>query len=200
MKQLRLSLAVLVATSLLALPAAAKDLNGRFGVGGGFTLLGNGGLQLKYFAGHLGIAMLGSYLNTSKKVASAKDASQSGDYVQNEQDVSLRVSYNIARAKDTNFIGGGGLTYGNYSFKDQDGNEDSWNEMGFELFVGVEHFFGNHFSLTFETGLPIRFPGEKGAAIGNLTGNMVNGLLGEGRYLRFGSVAPTLASSFNFYF
>ena len=33
--------------------------------------------------------------------------------------------------------------------------------------IGVEHFFGNHFSLTFETGLPIHlFSDENGIAIG----------------------------------
>lgn len=204
MKQLRLALAVCLAASLLALPAAAKDLNGRFAIGGGYTLLGNSGLQAKYYAGHLGIGMMVSYLNQSESQsvttndASGNPVTQTADVDQNEADVSLRLTYNIARAKDTNFIGGVGLTYGNFSTKDVYGKDTSWSEEGVEIIVCLEHFFGNHFSLTFETGLPWRFPGDKnGGAIGRLTGATV---LGKGKMLRFGSVTPTLASSFNFYF
>ncbi|MBM4320932.1 MAG: hypothetical protein FJ125_13510, partial [Deltaproteobacteria bacterium] len=66
MKQRHLLLVVLCTVMLLAVPATAKEnMTGRFGVGGGSTLLGNGGLQVKYFAGHMGISMLVSYLNGS---------------------------------------------------------------------------------------------------------------------------------------
>lgn len=200
MKYRSITMISFVAALLLAsAPALAKDLNGRFAVGGGTTLLGSTGVQLKYHVGHLAVGLLVGYgqVSTEEQVG---EANQTGDHVLSQVDTSLRVHFNAARAKATNLYVGGGFTYGSFTDKsaDADVGESSWTEMGIELFLGVEHFLGNHFSLTFETGVPIHIASDDhGSAINRLWGNAP---IGKGSSFRIGALSPNLAASFNFYF
>jgi hypothetical protein len=197
--KLRLStLALALFALLLAAPASAKDLNGRFAVGGGYTLLGNGGLLFRYNVGHIGITLLSGYMRSSTEEAVGADT---GDNVRQEIDASLRVFYNVVRGtKETNFNIGGGFTYGSRSDKAANGDENDWSELGFEIILMVEHFFSNQLSLTFETGMPIRMADDDhGPAIGTLWGGSMIAPSGKGSALSFGAM-PRLGASFNFYF
>ncbi len=196
-KQRFLAVTVILAALLVAAPATAKDLNGRFGVGAGTTLQGNPGLSFKYFVGHLGVNLMTSYTRLSTEQVVGE---QTGDHVQQEYGGALRVLFNAARAKDTNLYLGAGFDFASISDKQATGDETSWKEIGFELVMGAEHFFGNHFALYFETGAPIRLASDDaGSAIGRISGGN-NMLGGKGSSFQLGAMAPHLASGFAFYF
>lgn len=198
MKHRLVAIASVLALLLVAAPAGAKDLNGRFGVGGGNTLLGNPGLLFKYNVGNLGVGLLMGYARVSVE---QQVGDKTGDDVTQGIDSSLRITFNAARARHTNLYLGGGFTFGNYTHKDVAGNENSASEMGFELILGVEHFFGNHFSLSFETGMPIRIAGDDGLAIGVVSSSTAPGVYGsKGSWSHLGAVVPGLAGQFTFYF
>ncbi len=197
MKRLSVFVPLVVFAMLVAGQASAKDLNGRFAFGGAQTLFGTSGLSVKYFVGHLGVGLImGHKYSTYEEPVGDKK----GDHVNNETDTTLRILFNAVRAKDTNMYLGGGFTYGMFSDKTATGDETSWNEMGIELLLGVEHFFGNFFAVAFETGLPIRLASDDhGSAIGMLGGG--TGMIGAaGKTISFGAVSPNLIGAFHFYF
>ncbi len=198
MKHRLLSICAVLCLLLAGTSASAKDLNGRFGVGGGTTLLGNPGILVKYNIGNLSVGLLTGYARVSVE---QQVGDKTGDDVSQGVDSSLRITFNAARARHTNLYLGGGFTFGNYTHKDAQGTENSASEMGFELLLGVEHFFGNHFSLSFETGMPIRMAGDDGMAIGVLSSSTAPGVYNaKGSWSHFGAVAPGLAGQFTFYF
>lgn len=202
MKQLVRVAGIVFVLALIAAPASAKELGGRFAVGGGYSLLGNGGLQAKFYPTPLfGVALITSYANISQQ---QKVGDKTGDNTAAESDVSLRVLVNAAMAKDTHFYVGAGMTMGTLSrtYADASMPAEDWTQLGFEGILGVEHFLNNHFSLTFETGIPFHMAtDDHGFTIGQVTGGMpFSSGAGQGRYMRVGGLSPAFASSFNFYF
>ena len=208
----RLALCTASLTLLLApATAAAKDLNGRFGVGGQATTLGSQGLSFKYWIGHLGVNLITGGSTTSLKFntkdADGKDVT--AERTISTMDAELRVLFNAARARSANLYLGGGFAIGRWS--DEPGisgvDEKSATELGFELLLGTEYFFSNHFAVSAEVGVPIRLPGEDGPAIGGRTPiahaeQPVEGdtrvFTGEGS--RIGFMAIQWAAGFHFYF
>ncbi len=203
----RIGLGLLAAAVLLAAtPATAKDLNGRFGVGGARSSLGQEGFAFKYWIGHLGVqAIVGMQRQMAKQSwpdPANPDSTFKGDDVTQFLEAGMRVMFNAARAKDVNLYIGGGIGIASMSFEpansdDPAQKELSWTEVGLELLLGAEYFLSNHFSIQAEVGIPIRFPGEEGPAIGAGAGNPP--LAGEGFGVRVGQVAAW-GAGFNFYF
>ena len=196
----------------LGLPsvANAKDLSGRFAIGGMQNSLGQQGLSVKYWVGHLGFNMLfgGTSVSTPTK----------GEYTDEDGDkksyegpdgaksiqTSMRILFNAARAKDVNMYVGGGIGVGSvsqdYANPDPDNpavKDTSATEVGFELFLGAEYFLSNHFAVQAEVGVPMRFVSEDGPALGGAENNVGVGADSTA----FGFFLPsTWAAGFSFYF
>ncbi len=145
MKKLALALAM-VAPLALADTAAAKDMKGRFGVGGQLEDLGGvpGGLSLKYWISDLGIqALLGLSIEGDPDDDGPAE-SQTG------LGLGLRVLFNFARANDTNMYAGVGARLG---LIDADATI-------IDVVLGVEHFFTDYFSVAGHTALGIDVGGD----------------------------------------
>ena len=203
-------LPVLTAAALLVCvgqptTAAAKDLNGRFAIGGLRNSMGQEGLSVKYWVGHLGFNILigGASLSSKSEGETAPDAEGktsnfSGDDTTSNIDSAIRVLFNAARAKDVNMYVGGGIGVGSVSqgYANPDLKDTSATEVGMELFLGAEYFFSNHFAVQAEVGLPIRaFVSADGPAIAGGGG----GVGADGKYFGFFTPA-TWAAGFSFYF
>ncbi|HRE92116.1 MAG TPA: hypothetical protein PK095_23575 [Myxococcota bacterium] len=139
MKKYALALAT-VAPFALAGTANAKDVGGKFGLGG--EAFGGGaapaGLSLKYWISDLGLqANLGLGINTL-----GPDTTHLG--------LGFHVLYNFARANDTNMYASGGINLG---LIDSDSTVVA-------LRLGVEHFFTDHFSVGGHVGLGIDVGGD----------------------------------------
>jgi len=140
MKKLALALAT-IAPLALAGTASAKDMKGRFGVGGQLEDLGGvpGGLSLKYWIADIGIqALIGLQINGDTDGDGLAESSTGVG-------LGLRLLYNFARANDTNMYGGLGVRLGLV-------DADSTN---IDLILGVEHFFTDFFSVAGHVGLGI---------------------------------------------
>ncbi len=183
--------------------AQAKDLNGRFAIGGQQNSLGQRGLSVKYWVGHLGFNILfGGNSVSSKVTGSFEDDGETkefeGDDTQRNIDSALRVLFNAARAKDVNMYVGGGIGIGSVSrsFANPGVKDTSASEIGMELFLGAEYFFSNHFAVQAEVGVPIRaFVSTDGPAIAGGAG----GVGPDGS--AFGFFTPAnWAAGFSFYF
>jgi len=193
-----LSLPILM---LLGTPTAeAKDLNGRFAVGGLRNTLGQQGISFKYWIGHLGVNLLmgGHRQSAPTTGTTADDREFRGDDKTTTLDSAMRIVFNAARAKDVNLFVGGGVGIGSVAQKiaNPDQEDTSATEVGFELFLGTEYFFSNHFAMQAELGLPIRTPSEDGPAIGGGTG--ANVPVADGTSVGLGTVG--WAAGFSFYF
>ncbi len=200
----RIGLGLLAAAVLLAAtPAYAKDLNGRFGVGGVRSSLGQEGFAFKYWIGHVGVqALVGMQRLMAKRTwpdPASPDTMLKGDDVTQFLEAGIRAMFNVARAKDVNLYVGGGIGVANRSLQpaEPDAKEQTATEYGVELLLGAEYFLSNHFSVQAEVGIPIRFPGEDGPALGGGLGNPP--LASEGFGVKVGQVAAW-GAGFNFYF
>ena len=195
--------ALLIGMALAPSAADAKDLNGRFAIGGQQNSLGQRGVSVKYWVGHLGFNVLFGSNSTSAKEEGAftdedgDNKEYSGDNSTTNIDSALRVLFNAARAKDVNMYVGGGIGVGSVSskFADPRVKETSATEVAMELFFGAEYFFSNHFAIQAEVGIPLRaFVSSDGGAIAG-----GGGVAPDGSY--FGIFIPaTWASGFSFYF
>jgi len=194
----RIGLVLAAAVLLTATPALAKDLNGRFGVGGVRSALGQQGFAFKYWIGHLGVqALVGAQrLMAKREWTDAEGNTLKGDDVTQAVEAGIRVMFNAARAKDVNLYVGGGIGVANLSTEPADSSDGtSAMEVGVELLLGAEYFLSNHFSIQAEVGIPFRFPGEDGPA-------MVGGnppMQSEGLGFTVGQLAAW-GAGFNFYF
>ena len=141
MKKLTM-IAALVGLLAVPMTASSKTLNNKFGIGADAGAQG-AGISLKYWMGHFGMqAVLGL-------VSAGNDDSSSFDF-----DFGLRLQGNVARAKNTNLFAGAGFGMRLQSSEAGDTSTDS-TRLNIELFIGAEHFFGNHFSVHGRAGLRI---------------------------------------------
>lgn len=146
MKKLALALAT-VAPMALAGTASAKDMKGRFGIGGQLENLGGvpGGLSLKYWINDLGIqALFGLH------IAGDNSDTDNVDEGSTELGLGLRILYNFARANDTNLYAGAGVRLG---LIDADSTI-------IDVGLGIEHFFTDYFSVAGHVGLGIDVGGD----------------------------------------
>ena len=155
MKKLALALAT-VAPMALAGTASAKDMKGRFGVGGQLENLGGvpGGLSLKYWISDLGIqALFGlDIAGDPDDDGPAEGSTGLG--------LGLRILYNFARANDTNMYAGAGVRLG---LIDADSTI-------VDVTLGVEHFFTDYFSVAGHVGLGIDVGGDAvNVSLGDVT-------------------------------
>ncbi len=185
--------------------AEAKDLNGRFALGGLENSLGQQGLSVKYWVGNLGFNLLfggnrASVTSPNGAVnAEGEEVAAGVDVSRTSVDSAMRILFNAARAKDVNMYVGGGIGVGSLSGSVLGAGATpviakiDATEVGFELFVGAEYFLSNHFAVQAEVGVPMRFVSEDGPAIAG------GGDLPEGSYMHFFRPA-TWAAGFSFYF
>ena len=128
-------IAALVFCLGLPMAASAKTLKNKFGIGG--EVMGGaatGGLSLKYWFGMVGLQLI-----TGIESRSPENADSQLNF-----DIGLRILGNIARARDTNLFAGAGFLM---RIVDLGGNIDSEVNKDIEIMLGVEHFFGDHFSV-----------------------------------------------------
>lgn len=149
MKKLALALAM-IAPLAFAGTASAKDMKGRFGVGGQLENLGGvpGGLSLKYWLSDLGFqAMFGlSMAGDPDGDGPVESATSLG--------LGLRVLYNFARANDTNMYVGAGVGLGLIDAPDE-------SNLNIDVVLGIEHFFTDYFSVAGHVGLQIDVAGDQ---------------------------------------
>lgn len=137
MKKLALALAVL-APITFGSATFAKDVGGRFGLGGQADTGGVSGLSLKYWISDLGFqGIFGLHVRG--------ESSDGADDGVTELEMALRVLYSFARANDTNMYGGLGVSLG---LIDADSTI-------IDLILGVEHFFTDYFSVAGHVGLHV---------------------------------------------
>jgi len=148
MKKYALALAT-VAPLAFAGTANAKDVGGKFGLGGQFDMAGlvssatgpavaPAGLSLRYWISDLGLeANFG--LNIRGETAEGADDGTTA------LGLGLHILYNFARANDTNMFASAGVSLG---LIDADSTE-------LAVRLGVEHFFTDHFSVGGHVGLRV---------------------------------------------
>jgi hypothetical protein len=171
MKKTALALATLAPLALASTTAQAKDMKGRFGIGGQLETLGYGGglsvpggLSLKYWIADFGIqAMIGMDVRGDNGDTDADEGATG-------LGLGLRLLYNFARANDTNLYAGAGVRLGVIDL----------DSTVIDLVLGVEHFFTDFFSVAGHVGLGI-----------DVGGDAVNISLGN---------VGTWGTSFHFYF
>jgi hypothetical protein len=145
MKKLALALAT-VAPLALAGTASAKDMKGRFGVGGQLDTGNTDGLSLKYWVSDLGFQGILGFKMEGESGTDTKDNTS-------EFDLTLRLLYNIARANDTNLYAGAGVSLALYGGGDAVPDRDAG--VFVDVVLGVEHFFTDYFSVAGQVGLHI---------------------------------------------
>lgn len=145
MKKLALALAM-VAPLALADTAAAKDMKGRFGVGGQLDTGDTAGLSLKYWVSDLGFQALFGFSMVGESGDGTEDNTS-------EFDIALRILYNFARANDTNMYVGAGVNLGIFSGGDAVPDRDA--RVAIDVLLGIEHFFTDFFSVAGTVGLNI---------------------------------------------
>lgn len=148
MKKVALALATVAPLALASTAgtAEAKDMKGRFGLGGQLENLGGvpGGLSLKYWISDLGLQALFGLEIKGDSDGDGPDTSRTGF------GLGLRVLYNFARANDTNMYVGAGVRLG---LVDADATV-------IDVIIGVEHFFTDFFSVAGHVGLGIDVGGD----------------------------------------
>lgn len=150
MKKFAIALATL-APLALASTAQAKDISGRFGIGGNIDSQTHGsGISAKYwFNEAIGFQLtLGGQTNVG---------------IEDEfgLDLGARVLFTIARANDTNLYGGVGVVLGLVGY----------DSTVIDARLGAEHFFSNHFSVSGHVGLGIGVgDGDRDFTLGNNMG------------------------------
>jgi opacity protein-like surface antigen len=128
-----LSAIALAATLPLAATttASAKDVSGKFGVGGQLDSGIADGLNFRYWINDFGLQGTLAMMFMDGEPES-----------QFQLGLSVRALYNFARANDTNLYVGAGLSLG---LIDAD-------QTFVDLILGVEHFFTDHFSVGGQVG------------------------------------------------
>ncbi len=140
MKKYALALAT-VAPLAFAGTANAKDVGGKFGLGGQAEFGANGapsGLSLRYWISDLG-------LEANLGLRMTGESSDGADDGTTALGLGIHLLYNFARANDTNMFASAGVNLG---LIDADSTVIA-------VRLGVEHFFTDHFSVGGHVGLGI---------------------------------------------
>lgn len=134
--------------------ALAKDMKGRFGLGGEADGTA-GGLSMKYWVSDLGLQAM---FNLQHQSFADPDGSGPLDAPDGQTGLglSLRLLYNFARANDTNMYVGAGITLG---VIDADKTQ-------IDVVLGVEHFFTDYFSVAGHVGMYIDVTDETQVLVG----------------------------------
>ena len=175
MKKTATVLALAATLPLVASSAAqAKDLTGRFGIGGQHDAgTGLSGISARYWINDLGLqAILGLAFRGEGDGGQPESAFDLG--------LGVRALYNFARANDTNMFVGAGVSLG---VIDADA-------FYVDLLIGVEHFFTNHFSVSGQVGLHFDVGSDRfGLNLGSAPGTGIGG-----------NTVASWGTAFHFYF
>lgn len=158
MRKLSVTVATLAMGTMVALPAMAKDLDGRFGLGYDQSLSGVSGLTARYWIGDLGIqGILG--LDFVKP--------DQGDS-QIEFDFGLGAIYNFAKSEHANLGLGLNLDLG-FANKAAMGGGDSSFQFNVAIPLRGEYFLSDNFAFNASVGLVIAIVPEKGQVLGAMS-------------------------------
>jgi len=151
------TVAALAAVVALALPASAKDMGGKFGVGVDQTLGGVTGLELKYFIGDFAVSLEPGFDIW---------APDQGDTAFG-LNIAIGGVYYFARSDQANLGFGAkvNMGYRNGAAMSTDKKADASFQANIELPLVMEYFFTDHFAFHVATGLLFAIVPEKGAAL-----------------------------------
>ncbi len=142
-----LALLVTLAAVGAAPPADAKDMSGRFGIGGELASdFVDSGVSFKYWVSEFGLQ-----ITTSLGVIET-------DETRVDLGISLRALASVARAEDTNLFVAAGITL---HVIDND-------SQVLDALLGVEHFFSDYFSVAGHVGVRVGLGGELAITLGRL--------------------------------
>jgi hypothetical protein len=184
------TVAALAAVVALALPASAKDMGGKFGVGVDQTLGGVTGLELKYFIGDFAVSVQPGFDIYSNK---ATDKTAFG------LNIAIGGVYYFARSDQANLGFGAKVDMG---YRNKEAGDTF--QANIELPLVIEYFFTDHFAIHVATGLLFAIIPEKGAALnpptssGNTAKPVVSSTEGFGFSFGAGSLSTSAGATFYF--
>lgn len=187
----RLTVVLVLGLVLFGGQAVAKDMKGKFGVGGKASLGGVVGFDLIYWLGDIGIETILDF-DLYKPDGGNSQLKFSG---------SLGAIYNVAKSQNANF--GIGLRV-NIGVSRLTNPTKTLVQVNLEIPLRVEYFFSDYFAIHFEVGLTFEFYGNDGpvlSAEGQLTGPGGSGVTRTGKGFGFGAGTGLIGSGgFVFYF
>lgn len=191
MRKALVSVASIVAVLAIAMPASAKDMGGKFGVGVDQTLGGVTGLELKYFIGDFAVSLEPGFAIWSPDTGDTHFG----------LNMAIGGVFYFARSDQANLGFGAKVDLG-YLNKAANGGTDATFQANIELPLVMEYFFTDHFAFHIATGLLFAIVPEKGAALSVPTNNggLVAGKTTKGFGFGFGGGSITSSAGFTFYF
>ena len=178
----------------------AKDMTGRFGVGGDTTVAGVNGLSLRFqVAKAFGIQAVTSF----NQVSATEETGEDVDFTNRNINFAIRGDFQItgvSASKGPNMSLFAGVNIINAKINSDDDNDDNDIEETIFPFVfglKVEQFFGNHFSVHMEVGALLVFFDEKQQAF---AGSPIPLTEGDGTIFRFGDADAFGNAGFTFWF
>jgi hypothetical protein len=180
----------------------AKDMTGRFGIGGDTSVAGVNGVSLRFqVAKAFGIQAITSFSQVSATEESGND---DVDFTNRNINFAIRGDFQItgvSASKGPNMSLFAGVNIINSKIDSDDNNDDNDIEetiFPFEFGLKVEQFFGNHFSINLEVGVLLAFFDEKQQGLLN-TGGIAIGE-GNGQVLSIGGADSFGSAGFTFWF
>jgi hypothetical protein len=143
-----------LAAVLLAAPAAAKDMNGKFGVGFDQSFGGVSGINLKYFIGDFAL-----WLTPGLDLYHLGGTSSTGV----KFDVGVAGIYNFARSDQANLGTGLRVDVG-YMNGDSNGGSETW-QVNLEIPLIGEYFLTDHFAIHLGVGLVLSITPTSGSTL-----------------------------------
>lgn len=169
---------VLMAMVMIPSMASAKDMTGRFGIGGDSTLAGVSGVSARFqIAKNFGIQAVAAFSQVSATDESGND---DVDLTAQRIAIAVRGDIGVAFTNKTNLSVVFGINIINASTDNDNDNDDDdldATAFPFEVALKVEHFFTDFFSIHVETGFVVAFFDEKNQGVINGAGAVP---LGEG--------------------
>ncbi len=167
---------VVALAALLMIPAvaSAKDMSGRFGLGGDTSLAGVNGISARFqVAEKVGIQAIVDF----DQVSFTEESGNNDVDVTNQTFAfALRADFKALQVSDSKgpnlsiFVGINFVSLSVDSDNDVDEDDVDATLTPFELGLRIEHFFGNHFSIHMESGLAVALFDEDNAVLAGVAG------------------------------
>lgn len=191
-----------VVLALVMVPdvASAKDMTGRFGIGGDVTAAGVSGVSARFqVAKNFGIQAVANFDQVSGTDESGND---DVDFTVRRIAVAIRGDIVVAFTRNANlsiFFGINIISESVDSDDDNDDNDVDASAFPFEAGLRAEYFFSNFFSVHTEVGIVVAFFDEEnqGVAGANTGGALVEG---SGTLFEIGATDVFGSAGFTFWF
>ncbi len=154
---------VLMALAMVPSTASAKDMTGRFGIGGDSTIAGVSGVSARFqIAKNFGIQAVAAFDQDSATIE--VDGGDDIDLAQTRVAFAIRGDIGVAFTKQTNLSVIFGINIINESAEFGDEDRDA-TAFPFEFGLKAEYFFTNFFSVHTEVGVVLAFYDEENAGL-----------------------------------